>query len=851
MKKRPIVKKIIFALTYLTLCLIAVCAFTATGVYLYFTEDLPQIETLKDYRPKLISTVYALNGEVIGEFFDEKRIVVPIDQIPRFLLDAFVAAEDSRFFEHKGLDYQAIVRAFLKNIEAGEIVQGGSTITQQVARSLLLTNERSWARKIREAILAARIERYLSKREILYLYLNQIYLGHGAYGVEAAAENYFGKKVMDLNLAEAAMLAGLPRAPSKNSPYNYPENARKRLVYVLERMVAEGYTTPEESEKALGTRLEIKARRNPFLEVAPYFTEHIRQVVEKKYGREALYTGGLEIYTTLNVEMQEAAEKAVSEGLRALDKRQGYRGSERRLSPQEISRFVKERADELQDSPIDEGGEYLGVVTELSQESAKVRVGRYEGHLSLGDMVWARKPDPQVAYDTVKVKRPADVLKVGDVIRVKVKTVDPEGTLGLALEQIPKVQGALISLDLKTGYVVALVGGRDFRESQFNRAIQARRQVGSAFKPIVYAAALDRGYTPASIIIDSPIIYDATQDYEAWKPKNYEERFYGPTTLRKALAKSRNVITVKIAQDLGVDYLIDYSRQLGLDGPFNRDLSTALGSSGISLIDLTKTYAVFARQGRELRPIFIRKILDREGNILEENRPPLFPEAENGPKSPSDGLGDNDPGEERTHRSISRPRVEAVSYGEAIDTSTPRISRQLISPETAYIMTNLLQGVVNNGTGWRAKELGRPCAGKTGTTDNLYDAWFIGYTPDLIAGVWAGFDEEASMGVHETGSRAASPIWLSYMRQVLEGKPISDFTVPKGIMFKKIDPETGLLASSNDDGSIFECFKEGTAPTAYAEKPDKDQPTDFFKLDLDTDDQPDFFKMDLDTDDQP
>ncbi|MBW2122353.1 MAG: hypothetical protein JRH07_10965 [Deltaproteobacteria bacterium] len=384
-------------------------------------------------------------------------------------------------------------------------------------------------------------------------------------------------------------------------------------------------------------------------------------------------------------------------------------------------------------------------------------------------------------------------------------------------------------MEIKTGYVVALVGGRDFRESQFNRATQPRRQPGAAFKPIVYAAAIDHGYTPATIIVDSPIIYDATQDYDAWKPKNYEERFYGPTTLRNALAKSRNVITVKIAQDLGVDYLIDYAKRLNLQGPFNRDLSMALGSSGVSLIDLTKTYAIFANQGREVRPIFIRKVVDRDGKILEQNLPPITAGEEDNPEregSPS--------AKKAAESGRSRPGTAAALDEDFTGDDRSRKSRQLISPETAYIMTNLLEGVVQNGTGWRVKALKRPCAGKTGTTDSLYDAWFIGYTPTLIAGVWVGFDEEASMGKYETGSRAASPIWLAYMREVLKDRPIKDFTVPQGIVFKRIDPKTGLLALSNEDGAIFECFKEGTAPTAYAKKPTAGQSTDFFKFDLDS-----------------
>ena len=827
--KKSLLRRFILALLCVVLGVVAVCVFTATGVYMYFTEGLPRIETLKDYRPSIISTVYSRDGEVIGEFFDERRIVVPIEKVPRFLINAFVAAEDSRFFEHKGLDYQAIVRAFLRNIEAGEIVQGGSTITQQVARSLLLfSNERSWSRKIREAILAARIERYLSKEEILHLYLNQIYLGHGAYGVQAAAENYFGKKATDLNLAEAAVLAGLPRAPSKNSPYHYPENARQRQLYVLERMVQEGYITGEQSEEALETSLEIKARKSRFLEVAPYFTEHVRQMVEKTYGRDTLYREGLQIYTTLDVTMQRAAEEAVQRGLSALDKRQGYRGPEKTLSEEEIPSFLAELEEQRGHSPIVQGEERLGVVSALSRKSVTVALGGNEGRLLLGDMKWARKPDPQVAYDTVRVEDPAEVLSVGDVIRVRVKAVDSEDGLSLALEQPVKVQGALISLDLATGDVVALVGGRDFRESQFNRALQAKRQPGSAFKPIVYAAAIDKGYTAATVIVDSPIIYDATEDYEAWKPKNYEERFYGPTTLRKALAKSRNVITVKIAQDLGIDYLLDYTTRLNLNGPFNRDLSMALGSSGISLLDLTKTYAVFACQGREVHPIMIRRIVDRDGNILEENVPPMPQDMEAPQQTPPDLISTaQETGESDVGTAVAQDEPP-------IDDLTPEAPGQLISPETAYIMTSLLKGVVQNGTGWRAKALGRPCAGKTGTTDSLYDAWFIGYTPDLIAGVWVGFDEEASLGKYETGSRAASPIWLAYMEEVLKDKPVDDFVVPQGIVFKKIDPETGLLAASDDEKAIFECFKEGTAPTVYADRPVTDQSTDFFKMDLDS-----------------
>ena len=797
LRKRRYIKGILTSLAVFLIILgIATC-----GIYLYFTHGLPRVDSLRDYTPPIISTVYSDAGDLIGEFFLEKRIVVPIDEIPRFFLHAFVSAEDARFFQHEGLDYPAILRALWKNIQAGEIVQGGSTITQQVARSLLLSTERKWSRKIREAILAYRMEKSLSKEEILHLYLNQIYLGHGAYGIEAASQNYFGKHVEELNLAEAAMLAGLPQAPTRNSPYNHPRRAKIRQAYVLDQMVENGYISPSEATEALETVLEIHPRRSKFLEVAPYFTEHIRRYVEEKYGRDTLYTEGLQIFTALDVAMQKAAQKAVHRGLKELDKRQGYRGPLRHLEAGEIESFCKEVQEALGQSPLTEGEEVLGVVVEIRQreKAVIVKVGDRRGRIELEEMKWARKPDPEVPYYRARVHNPGEVLQVGDVIKVKVKGFSDK-TMLLSLEQDPLVHAALLSIDLKTGYVKAMVGGRDFQESQFNRAVQAKRQAGSAFKPIIYASAIDRGYTPATLIVDSPIIYDGTQDYQSWKPRNYEEKFYGPTTLRKALAKSRNVITVKIVQDIGVSSVIPYAQRLGIESPLNDDLSMALGSSSVSLLELTKAYAVFGNQGRRVEPIFIKKITDKEGNLLEENLPPaelIYPHHP------------NDPGAE----------------------GNDGLAEQIISPETAYIITNLLEGVVRKGTGWRAKALGRPCAGKTGTTDDYSDAWFIGYTPDHITGVWVGFDQEKPLGKDETGSRAACPIWLDFMKTVLEGKPIKHFSVPPGIIFAKIDPETGLLASPSSQNPFFECFKEGTAPTHYSDTK-ASRSTEFFKFDM-------------------
>ena len=658
--------------------MILITVVTVFGVvsYFYFTHDLPSVETLKNYKPSTITKIFSEEGEIIGEFSYEKREVASLDRIPNYLLQAFVSGEDARFFQHKGLDYVAILRALFRNIFSGEIVQGGSTITQQVVKSLLLSPEKSFARKIREAILAYQIERNLTKEEILYLYLNQIYLGHGAYGVAAAAESYFGKTIEELDLAESALLAGLPQAPSKNSPYQHPEQAKKRQIYILNRMAEEGFISSSEAVKAIKTPYVIRGKEKPSIEKAPHFVEYVRRYVEEKYGKDALYKNGLQIFSTVDLRFQKTAQEALEAGLKEIEKR-----------------------------------------------------GKY----------------PSV--------------------------------------EMP--EGALICFDLETGYVKAMVGGRDFRKSQFNRVIQARRQTGSAFKPIVYASALDKGYSPASIIVDSPIVFEWGD--RMWKPKNFEGTFSGPITLRSALTHSVNIVTVKIAQEVGIDYIKNYAQRLGISSPLHGDLSMALGSSSISLYELTKAYAVFANQGNLFKPIFIKRILDRDGNLLEENLLPFY-------------------------------SVE------------PSKEEQVITPQTAFLMTYLLEGVVKQGTGWRARSLGRPVAAKTGTTDQFMDAWFIGYTPELITGVWVGFDEERSLGENETGARAASPVWVGFMSKILKDKPVKDFPAPEeGIEFMKIDPKTGQISLEKD--GILECFREGTGPSEKDSPPLKTS-TDFFKYDF-------------------
>lgn len=772
-------------LIMLVIILAATGSLAVTGYYYYLQENLPKITSLKDYNPPVITMVYSDDERKIAEFYKERRVIVPLSKTPQILIDAFVAAEDARFFKHEGIDFFSVVRAMFKNIEAGEIVQGGSTITQQVTKSFFLTPERSYTRKIKEAILSYRIDKQFTKEEILFLYLNQIYLGHGAYGIEAAAENYFGKPVQDLNLAECAILAGLPQAPSKYSPFRFPERAKKRQIYVLNRMLAEGYITNIQATEAINTTLDIKPKKNWYIEEAPWYTEHVRRYVEKKYGAEALYNEGLKIYTAVNIEMQRIAGEEVDKGLRELDKRMGYRGPLMKLPPEKIEGFAKELQEAQEKSPLAPGNITRAIVIAVdnTNNQVTVRLGTGLGRIRIEDMFWARKPNPDADYRNAGIKQKGEVLQVGDVIHVQLKgNAEKDDMWECALEQTPVAQSALLCIEGETGYVKAMVGGRSFMKSQFNRAIQSRRQPGSAFKPIIYSAALDRNYTAATEILDTPIVFkDLERDF-TWKPKNYEEKFFGRTLFRHALEKSHNIVTIKILKDIGVDYAIEYARRLGIQSKLSKDLSIALGSSGVSLLEIVNAYSVFANLGNRVEPIFVTKILDRDGIILEENL----------------------------------PKKEKV-----------------IEKNTAYIMTNLLEGVVKHGTGRKVRALNRPVAGKTGTTNNLFDAWFVGYTPDYVTGTWVGFDEERSLGKGETGSRAASPIWLGFMQRILKDKPVQVFQVPEGVIFSKIDAETGKLPIPESKKTIFECFKEGTVPTEYTKKPGSvTEAEQFFKDDM-------------------
>ena len=751
-------------------------------LFFYYSHRLPDFSSLKGGNLNAHSIIYSEEDEVIGKFLMDNRIPISYEQIPKPLVNAFIAAEDADFFQHKGVDYKGILRAMFKNFLAGRIVQGGSTITQQVTKTFFLTPKRSLTRKLKEVAYAFGLEQNLTKEEILALYLNNIYLGNGAYGVEAAADSYFNKRVEQLNLAEVAMMAGLVKAPSRYSPVNNLKRAKDRQAYVLTRMTELGFVSQEQREKALQIPLKIQSRESAYFSKAPYFTEFIRHQVERKYGKEKLYQEGLRIYTTLDLSLQKTAQKSVEAGLRELDKREGFRGPSQTLPPHEAKELPNKRKGSVPPLPQKEIFEGVILSKEDSKKSYTVWVEDRKGILPYSEMSWALTIKPTATYKPQKVKTPGDLLNPGDVVYVRVKeSSKKEQVLRLSLEQEPIVQGALLCLDPRTGYVRAMVGGRDFGESQFNRAISARRQPGSAFKPLIYAAAVEKGYTPSTIIMDSPVEYSDPDGGTYWAPKNYDEDFMGPITFRNALAHSRNVVTVKILEDIGVGYALPFIKKLGIESSIKRDLSIALGTSGVSMMELTCAFAVFANGGERIKPIFIKKIVTMKGEVLEENTPYIEME-------------------------------EKEEEEEMPKTPPPASKERVISPQNAFIMTHLLQGVVQHGTGQRAKVLGRPVAGKTGTSSDYSDAWFIGYTPSLLSGVWVGFDDKTSLGKKETGARAALPIWINFMDQALRNTPLDIPKPPPGITFIKVNIETGLPTNTDSPETITEAFIDSSIP---------------------------------------
>ncbi|TVM17122.1 penicillin-binding protein [Oceanidesulfovibrio indonesiensis] len=779
-------KKIFIGTAIVLLGLVTLAAAGALGLYLWAARDLPSFKEITDYNPSLVTTVYARDGEVLGHFYRERRFLVQLDEMPDFLVKAFLAAEDRGFYEHPGIDVTAIFRAMVRNIRAGDIRQGGSTITQQIIKRLLLTPEKSYERKLKEAILAYRLESYLSKDDIITIYLNHIYLGARSYGVEAAARSYFGKHVDELSLAEAAVLAGLPQAPSRYDPYRNPQSAKARQEYVLGQMLTADWITREEYDEAINAPLEYTSMPDPSWKTGAYYLEEVRRwlvnymsrenmgsmgITLDRYGEDAVYESGLHVYTAVDLDHQRAAEQAVRDGLIASTKRRGWRGPIKKLAPGEMAEFLSSQKDVLQKLA---SGEWVqAVVNKVSDSGAEVQFGNFEGWIPVKSMSWCREPDPKKAPEQVPAVSDArKVLAIGDVVWVSRADLDAmddkdkkafkpsaEGQVPLNLEQEPVVQGALVSLEPPTGEVRALVGGYDFQKSHFNRATQAHRQPGSAFKPIVYSAALDAGFTPASVVIDAPVEYRFGG--RVWRPGNFENEFFGPTLFRTALVKSRNTVTVRIAERMGVDQIIRRAHSLGLDAEFPRNLSISLGSVAVTPYNLCEAYTAFARGGTAVEP---RMVLAVKG-----------------------------------------------AWGDDLFMSAPDV-REAISPQNAYIMTNILEDVVQHGTGWRAKVLNRPVAGKTGTTNDEQDAWFMGFTPYLLTGVYVGFDQLTPMGRFETGSRAASPIWVQYRQAVEESYAPEEFPVPPDIVHVNIDLATGKVADGTGGESKFLPFMAGTQP---------------------------------------
>lgn len=777
-------KKVFLLLIFLSAIIV-----TSAVAFLGLTNDLPDVAFLKSQQIPEGTKVYADDDQLIGEFKIEKGMAVSLRDIPKNLQNAVLSIEDSRFYRHKGLDYTAIVRALLKDIISIEIKEGGSTITQQLAKVLFLTPERNIKRKIKEAVLALRIEKNLSKDQILEMYLNKVYFGHGAYGVEMASRIYFGKSVGRLTLEEASMLAGLIKAPSIYSPYNDLSKARHRQLIVLKRMEEEGFIKKEDVERSWKQAIYLSSLREKENN-APYFLEYIRQHLEATYGTEMVYKGGLKVYTTLNRKMQIMAVRALQEGLRELDKRNGFRGpvdvkdidpKKTRLDEEEVFKPVV----------MTEGDIFTGTVIKVAPEYATVKARGLVGKIRIEDMAWASRKIEGGKIREIKSVRASDILKAGYVVKVRIKSIRGKNRdVSFALEQDPLVEGALVAIDVPTGFIKAMVGGYDYQRSEFNRAVQANRQAGSAFKPVIYAAAMDHGFTPASVIIDEPVTYDKTLLSPGWSPENYDGKYYGPTRLRTALIYSRNVVTVKLLEMIGIMPVIELASRLAIKEGLPHDLTLALGSLSVSPLELTSVYGVFANGGISMEPMAIRYIEDSKGYLLESNE----------------------------------PRGEEV-----------------LSPQTAFLITSMMEDVVREGTGWRAKALGRPVAGKTGTTNNYVDAWFVGYTPNLVTGVWVGFDNRQSLGKQETGARAASPIWVKFMSAALKDEPIEDFSIPSDIIMTDIDPVTGFLPAKGSSEVITEFFKKGTAPTKYAppkseipfgieiRKPEKEKPA----LDID------------------
>ncbi len=783
-----------FLLTVLGLLfLVAVVGAAGSGYVLYrFGRDLPDYRQLADYEPPVMTRVHAGDGRLLAEFAVEKRVFVPIGAMPRRVVQAFLAAEDKNFYTHTGIDFLGVVRAVatnIKNLGRSRRPVGASTITQQVAKNFLLTNEVSWSRKIKEAILAFRIERAFSKDRILELYLNEIYLGFGSYGVAAAALNYFNKSLDELSVDETAFLAALPKAPNNYNPITKPQAAKDRRDWVIGRMVAERFISDDEAEAARAADLVVAKRADTEYVTADFFAEEVRRELAERYGEENLYKGGLSVKTTVEPKLQAIAEKSLKDGLIAYDRRHGWRGAFGALS---------------EETPIDEPAQWrralaqvqrpkglgawsLAVVlgTDLERAYIGLDSGR-RGTIPLAELTWARawkegqKRGP-------KVKVPADVLKRGEVIAVEAVAVDADGKAyppgSHGLRQLPDIDGGVVAIDPHTGRVLAMAGGYAYERNQFNRVIQARRQPGSAFKPFVYLAALDSGYTPSTLILDAPFVIDQGPGLPKWRPANYTKKFYGPSTMRLGIEKSRNLMTVRLAQTIGMERVAEYAERFGVVDTMPGRLAMALGAGETTLMRLTTAYAMLVNGGKKVTPTLIDRIQDRHGaTVFRHDR-----------------------------RTCAKCRASFWTGQPA--PVAPDARPQITDPGSAYQIVSMLEGVVERGTGRRVRAVGKPLAGKTGTTNQEKDTWFIGFTPDLAVGVFVGFDTPRPLGRRETGSSVAAPVFRDFMSAALVDQPSIPFRIPPGIRLVRVRARTGELARGGDSDVILEAFKPGTVPT--------------------------------------
>ena len=729
---------------------------TLSGVLFAYSDDLPEVSALDNYTPNTITRVLGRDGALVGEFAVERRVVVRYDEIPVTLRQAILAAEDAGFFDHAGLSISRMMLALMRDIASRGNVPGGSTLTQQLARNLFpktIGFDRTWERKVKEALVAIQIEKRYSKPEIFTMYCNQIYFGHGAYGVEAAAQLYFRKHAKDLALEEAAMIAGIIQANVRQSPYVNPDAATRRRNYALDRMAIEGFITEEAATLAKAKPIVVAGEPSGDGSPAPYFVEEVRKYLEGKYGAKALYESGLTVRTPLDLEVQMAANRAVDRGLRRVDKRRGsFRRPQRNVLAEKhaLDTFRHDRWSR----PMLAGDVVPAVVTAVSEGIARVRMGTLTGELNKASIQWTRKTAA------------SDLVKVGDLVEVElVKIDDTASTATVVLEQPPVFEGALVALDNKTGEVLAMVGGFSFGRSKFNRATQAFRQIGSTVKPILYTAAIDRGLTPTTLVDDSPTTFDAGEGQPPYMPGNYDRKFMGTMTLRRALEQSRNIPAVKVIEMLGPAQVAAYAARFGFREPFRPFLSMALGAQEATMIELTSAYSVFPNHGIRMVPFSVVSISDREGALLEEGRP------------------------------------------------TPR---DAIRADTAYVMTSLLRGVVLRGTGAAANALEWPLAGKTGTVDDYTDAWFVGFDPNITVGVWLGRDEKKPIGQGETGTTAALPMWMDFMRSYIElrgnREQLPAFDPPGNIVFLAVDRNTGEPLTDGDADGITEAFLSGTQP---------------------------------------